>query len=62
MFKIVNENGKYAVYGVEDNGAVFLTQTFNPFNGKGFASIDECMEFLKLVMGASEEQIEIAEE
>jgi len=32
---------------------------FNPFTGTDFASTDECIEFLKLVMGADDSQIEI---
>jgi hypothetical protein len=58
-FRVVLENGKYAVYGVDDNGNTFLTQPFNPFTGGDFASVDECVEFLKLVMGASDDQIEL---
>ena len=56
-FRVVLENGKYAVYGVDDNGSTFLTQLFNPFTCGDFASVDECIEFLKLVMGAKNEQI-----
>lgn len=58
-FRVVLENGKYAVYGVDDNGHTFLTQPFNPFTGADFVSVDECLEFLKLVMGASDDQIEL---
>lgn len=60
-FRIVLENNKHAVYGVDDNGNTFLIQQFNPFTGEDFASVDECMNFLKLVMGASDEQIEVEE-
>jgi hypothetical protein len=60
-FQIASENGKYVVYGVDDNGNTFLIQQFNPFTGEDFASVDECMNFLKLVMGASDEQIEVEE-
>lgn len=58
-FRVVLENGKYAVYGVDDSGNTFLTQPFNPFTGTDFASVDECVEFLKLVMGAGDDQIEL---
>lgn len=61
-FRVVLEDGKYTVYGVDDNGHTFLTQPFNPFTGADFASVDECLEFLKLVMGASDEQIELPQE
>jgi len=44
-FQIASENGKYVVYGVDDNGHTFLIQQFNPFTGKDFASVDECRDF-----------------
>lgn len=56
-FRIALENNKYTVYGIDDNGNTFLTQLFNPFTGSNFVSIDECITFLKLVMGAKNEQI-----
>lgn len=57
-FQIASENGKYVVYGVDDNGHTFLIQQFNPFTGKDFASVEECRDFLRLVMGISEEQLD----
>ena len=58
-YLITMKDGRYVVYGKDDNGAIFLDQPFNPFTGQPFASTDECMEFLRLVIGASDEQIQI---
>lgn len=56
-FHITLENGKYTVRGVGEDGNTFLAQPFNPFTGGDFTSTDECIEFLKLVIGARNEQI-----